>query len=238
MPKITRAYIEGLKARGRKRRSALTQKQKRQVTQLAKRQIMKTAESKHTHWVGENQNLYHNMTEYHTGLFRTSQGFDSNDAQGHTGFPAGTDIRIGDEIVLKNINLRMWVSNKYDRPNVMYRVILFTYNTGETVDNNLVFFTQGNKMLDRINNKKVTVLASRYIKSGPSYAQTEKERSQLITMNVNYKNGKKIKYADSGSAPKDKDLGLCVVAYDAYGTAQTDNICSYAHDLKLTFKDP
>lgn len=213
-------------------------KQNRKIARIAKREIMKTTEAKHSHWRGENVQLVHNQVAYVENLMATSQGFDDNQAEGHSGFPAGTDIRDGDMIYLNNINAKIWFSNKHDRPNVMYRFILFTYDSEEIVNSSLVFFTSGNKMLDRPNNKKINVLASKYVKSGPDYTLNAHERSNITTMNVKYKNPKRIQYADNASTPKLKNLGLAVVAYDAFGTLQSDEIASFAYDIKLTWRDP
>ena len=194
---------------------------------------MKTTEAKHTHYYNENSQLFHNIPNYVTGLYATQQGLDDEDV-----VTPGIDIRVGDECYINNVNIRLWLSNKNDRPNVMYRMILFEYDQGETVDNALVFFTQRNKMLDRVNNEKVNVLMTKYLKPGNDFTLNGHEHSKLIALNHKFKKPKKIVYADGGSAPKDKNLALAVVCYDAFGTLQTDNIASYAYDIKLTFRDP
>lgn len=216
-------------------RGGLTRKQKTQVKKLAKQQIMKTTEAKHSHYNLENIQLYHNQPAYVTGLYATSQGLDDDDVSSGS---AGVDLRVGDECYINNINMRLWLSNKNDRPNVMYRIILFEYNQGESVTNALTFFTQTNKMLDRVNNEKVNVLMTKYLKPGNDFTLNGHEHSKLIALNHKFKKPKKIQYENGGSSPKDKNLALCVVCYDAYGTLQTDNIASYAYDIKLTFRDP
>ncbi len=59
----------------------------------------------------------------------------------------------------------------------------------------------------------------------------------MHTLNKSWK-VKKIKYDEGGTAPKFKDIGFALVAYDAFGTLQTDNIASFAWNAKLSFKDP
>lgn len=222
--------------KSRKPPKGLTRKQSSAVAKIAKQAIMKTTEAKHTLWQLENQQLIHNVPNYHINLMQTSQGLDDNNNT--QGSPGGTDIREGDQIYLNNINCKFWLSNKHDRPNVMYRIILFTYDQGDTVNNSLVFFTDTNKMLDRTNFKGITVLKSKYVKSGNSYSPEGKEHSYLTSMNVNYKRPKRMVFQENSSTPKDKNLGVAIVAYDAFGTLQTDNIASYAFDIKLTWRDP
>ena len=225
----------------RTKRAAKSKALDRKIARVAKKTVLKTSEAKHTSWRFENINLNHNLTSYHPsdglGFYRTNQGFDDNNTQ--QGFPNGTDIREGDECYLENINLKMWLSNKNDRPNVMYRIILFEYSEGETVDNAMVFFTQTNKMLDRVNNKKVRVLKSKYVKlNGPDLTLNGHERSQIVSINHKFRRPKKIRYQENSSIPKNTNMAFVVVAYDAYGTLQTDNIGSFAYDLKLTWRDP
>jgi hypothetical protein len=94
-------------------------------------------------------------------------------------------------------------------------------------------------MLDRLNNERISVIDQQTIFSGPSYENgTEKhEHSYLCTMRGRWK-GKKIIYNEGGALPKKRDIGLCVVCYDAFGTLQTDNIASVAYDGIITVQDP
>jgi len=210
---------------------ALTRKQARTVAKIAKRTIMKTTEAKHSNFAGENKQLFHNIPYYTSNLLQTSLGLEDEDTPGKS-------MRVGDEIYLNNINARIWMSNKHDRPNVMYRIMLVEYTQGHTVDNALVFFTQTNKMLDRVNNEKVRVLAAKYVKPGADYTLNAHEHSFLITMNKKYAKPRKVVYHNGGQVPKKTNVALVVCCYDAFGTAQTDNIASFAYDLKLTWRDP
>lgn len=188
----------------------------------------------------ENKQLLHNKGDYVSNFLSCKQGVEDNE-DGSSGSQIN---RLGDEIMLKNINVRLWLSNKNDRPNVMYKAYLFWYDPDATLSDAYCFFTQQNKMLDRINNEVITVIDSKTLFSGPSYATgvasdagSAKEASHLLTLNGSYK-GKKIKYDEGGTVPKFKTIGMCVVCYDAYGTLQTDNIASYAYNCSVRFIDP
>jgi len=215
-------------------RTGLSRKQTSSVRRIAKKSMLSLSESINQVFIVENDQLYHNKSAYKINLLATKQGLvDDNTANS-----VGT--RKGDEIILKNINIRFWLSNKEDRPNVMYKGYLFWYDsakTDPTTFDPIVWFTQTNKMLDRINTEQISVLDSFIVRSGNSYVPTENEHSYLATLNKSWKQ-KKIKYKEGTGSTKFKDLGFVVVCYDAWGTLQTDNIASMAYNIKLSFKDP
>lgn len=226
--KLAKAKRAARKARG------LTRKQVQSVKTIAKNQIMKVAENK---VFGpdpvENEQLFHNKTFYKENLLACKQGVrDPNNL-------TGPDARIGDEIYLRNVNVRFWLSNKLDRPNVMYKLYLFWYDSTVTLSDAECYFTQTNKMLDRVNNENISVIDQKTIFSKEMYLNgTEKfEHSQLCTLNKSWK-GKKVTYSEGGAVPKFKTLGFMVVCYDAFGTLQTDNIASMAYNIRVKFADP
>jgi hypothetical protein len=214
-------------------RRPLTSRQSKAVAKIAKKVALKTTEAKHVWYTEENIQLYHNMPHYTSNLFNTTLGVYDNDADN-----ARRSIRIGDEIYCSNVNIRLWMSNKYDRPNCMYRVTLFLYPEDGTVNNSLVFFSQTNKMLDRLNTEKIKPLLTKYVKSSSNYADVEREHSKLISINHKFKTPRKLVFSEDTGRVKDWNLGMVVTCYDAYGTAQTDNIASFAKDIKVTFRDP
>jgi len=210
----------------------LTKKQTRAVKSVARGVLRSTAETKTVGGIQENLQLYHNKPYYFKNLLKTEQG--DADPDNYSTFAA----RDGDEILLRNINVRLWLSNKLDRPNCMYKIFLFWYDAQTSPSDPLCFFTQTNKMLDRINNEQIGIIDQKTVFSKEMYLNgTEKfEHSQLCTLNGNWK-GKKVKYDNGTSVPSHKDIGLCVVTYDAYGTLQTDNIASFAINYALRFQD-
>lgn len=221
------------KYRPKPQRASLTKGQAKATRAIAKDVLRKTMETKTVVIWNENRQLYHNKPDYIGDLINTTQGLtDPNDGTGNA-------ARIGDSLLLRNLNVRLWLSNKLDRPNVMYKCYLFWYEQGVTLNDALVFFTQGNKMLDRINTEQVGIIDKKTIFSKEMYLNgTEKfEHSQLCTLNGNWK-GKKIVYDNGAAHPSHKNIGLCVACYDAYGTLQTDNIASYAYNVAMRFQDP
>ncbi len=217
----------------RRHRRGLTRTQVKSVKAIAKNTLRNMSEKKVFGQQEENVQLYHNKALYLSNMLSNKQGV--KDDNGLT----ARDCRIGDEILIRNVNLRLWLSNKLDRPNVMYKAYLFWYDSGVTLSDAVCYFTQTNKMLDRINDEQISVIDKKTIFSGAMYLNgTEKfEHSYLCTLNANWK-GRKVTYDDAGTVPKKRDIGAIVVCYDAYGTAQTDNIASVAYNYNVKFIDP
>lgn len=221
-----------LKLKKRPRNPGLSKTQAKSVRKIAKKTVMGTAETKSVGKNNENVQLFHNKALYISNLLATTQGVkDPNDQ-------SGNDARIGDSIRLTNANIKFWLSNKDDRPNVMYRLIMFWYDSPLTLTDALCFFTQTNKMLDRPNTENISIIDQKYIFSQNNYAvdANNHERSQLATLKGNWK-GRRVQYDEGGSTPKKRTIGVCVVCYDAYGTLQTDNIASLASNFQINFKD-
>ncbi len=212
---------------------SLSKRQTKAVKAVARSVIRGTMETKTVGKQAENVQLFHNKPLYVGELLNTAQGVtDPNDQ-------TTNKARIGDELLLRNLNIRFWLSNKLDRPNCMYKLYMFWYDQAVTLSDAVVYFTQGNKMLDRINNENIGIIDKKTIFSKEMYLNgTEKfEHSQLCTLNGNWK-GKKIKYDDGSQTPSHKNIGFAVACYDAYGTLQTDNIASLAYDYVMRFQDP
>jgi len=222
------------KLTGRVRRTThLSSNAKKEVRAIARKVARSMPEVKNTVFLEENIQLYHNKVLYLGKWLACQQGTaDPNDASSRL-------MRVGDELLLRNINVRFWLSNKSDRPNVMYKAYLFWYDTGATLSDTFNYFTNTNKMIDRVNNENISVIDQKTIFSQNNYAvdANNHERSQLCTLKASWK-GKKIIYDEGGQAPKKRDLGVMIVCYDAYGTLQTDNIASLAYNGTVAYQDP
>lgn len=209
------------------------------IVKLVKKITLKQCETKSTTYNAENINLYHN-TPYilSTNMLATTQGITDSDRG--SGNPISN--RLGDEIVARGISVKIWVANKADRPNVMYRVFVFRYRSNDTVNDTLLFTGDiGNRMLTTIDTEKIKILKHYQfnLNSGQNAitGTTDKEAHKMIKFYVPLKNYK-IKYSDAAQIPKFSDIGMCIVVYDSYGTLTTDNIASCAVVRKFYFKDP
>lgn len=225
------------KKRAPRRKSGLT-KLKTQMKTIALRQC----ETKVANDTAENLQLTHNGTYYKGAFFGTNQGV--NDSEG---FTSSNRVRIGDEIIARGLKLKWWVSNKTDRPNVMYDIYVFYYNTLDTLTNSVFWRgTDGqggtmNRMLDNPNPERIKVLKKIKVTAKSQFYAVPphgKEHSQFRECYISF-NNKKVTYRrDSATQPKGWDVGFAIVPYDSYGTLVTDNIASFAWSSTFYFKDP
>ena len=213
-----------------------------QLGKMMKTVALRQAETKVASETTENNQLRHNGTAYRNNRLFTRQG--TADSQG---FSSSNLCRVGDEIVARGIKFKWWLSNKADRPNVMYNIYVFYYNTLETpTDSTFWRGTDGtgatmNRMLDQPNPERVKVLKKLTVKPGAQFyepAPDGKEHSYFRECWLPLNNKKIVYRRDSTGVPKLQDIGFAIVAYDSYGTLVSDNIASYAYSTTLYFKDP
>lgn len=232
-----RTYLRRRKRRGTAR--ALGQKN---FAARVKRVMLKQCETKVAGETEENIRLFHNGTNYKSGFLSTSQGTGDNQ-----GFIVANRVRVGDEIIARGLKFKFWVSNKADRPNVMYHIWIFQYNALESPTNSMFWCgTDGqggtmNRMLDHPNPERIKVLKKLVINSKDQYYQPApdgKEHSQMKECRIPMKNRKITYRADNGTVPRGRDIGFAVATYDAYGTLVTDIIATYAYSCSFYFKDP
>ncbi len=111
-------------------RKALSRAERAEVKKIAERLIDEEIEDKSQVGGEENVQLFHNKSLFVGKILgNIGQGVETGDQS--TGAAGSTQVRIGDEINLKNVNIRFWLSNKLDRPNVMYKGVLFWYSVGQ-----------------------------------------------------------------------------------------------------------
>lgn len=217
----------------------------KRLVNLIKKVSLRSSETKMAYTIVENNQLYHNVANIKQDMLYTTQGITATD----TGTSSYSN-RIGDEVIARGLSLKFWFANKFDRPNVMYRLVVFQYTSGDTVTSNDVFLSAtANFMLKDYNTAKIKVLYTKTfnlqvgstLTANSDTAWTSaygREAHKLIKVWIPLKN-KKLKYqGDLSGIPKWTDIGFAVVPYDSYGTLTTDNIASYAYHSKFYFKDP
>lgn len=222
-----------------------------------KKVLMKTAETKQIANGSENVNLYHN-----TGLSgATYINPIIFNPWNQIGQGSGRQQRLGLEITPRGMSLRLWLANKDDRPNVMYRVSVVvlpkTYNNtrvtagsidpmvpiyaGGGVGNNLALFwdiEKGIKVLyDRVFSNEKGISNISYAKSGLRPAGNL-ECHIFKKLWIRRKRSSNIKF-ESNTAQDilNKPLAVYVIPYDSYGTLTTDNIASCGYAYQLYWKD-
>lgn len=221
--------------RMRNKKIALSRTARKEIRKIAQDVVDENVEDKRKVYQEENVNINHNKPIY-IGKFLSDLSQGTSTGTDAVKF----DVRVGDRIKLKNINMRFWLSNKKDRSNVMYKAVLFWYpvDVGGNITDQDVYFTQTNKMLDRYNFKRIKILDTFIIKPTYNYALADnaREHSYLAILNKSWKN-KYVQFETNSTKPKGWELGISLVCYDAFGTLQTDNIASFAINSQITFED-
>lgn len=207
--------------------------------------VMATSETKYTVQTKENANLMHNGGQNVGGVFgwpvivnllATSQGNTQT-------------TRVGDNVFGKLLSVKCWLSNKSDRPNVMYRIFVLACPpnayTGDILNNSNVWRGEtGNRIIDSVNTDKYKILYHRIVRPGGNDYSLEpsatlKEKSTFIKFAIPLR-GRMIKYQTDGSqlpTYQNNILSLFIIPYDATGTLTTDNIASCSVISKFYFKD-
>lgn len=212
---------------------------------------MKKAETKRYGFAEENVQLYHNVGPISAGL--SAQTFP-------VFFNVWADIdkgtthynRIGDRITPRGMSLKIWLANKLDRPNVMYRIIIA--RVPKTVSNAVVTtaFTNfwddiqlgnnNNKMLLKADTDKgIKFLYDRVfnVQVGNSTNGTvQKEAHTLKKLWIRSKKGRDVVYDSTGAnIIVNNPIVMTIIPYDSFGTLGTDNIASCAYHGYIYFKD-
>lgn len=219
--------------------------------------LMKVAETKQVAAGNENVQLYHN-----TGLGgATYVNPIIFNPWNQIGQGTGRQQRIGLEITPRGMSLRLWIANKLDRPNVMYRVSVCilpkTFNNarvtsgsidpmvpvfaGGGVGNNIALFydiEKGIKVLyDRVFSNEKGVSNIQYAAGGLRPAGNL-ECHIFKKLWIKRKRSSTIKFESNANQDiVNKPLAVYVIPYDSYGTLTSDNIASCGYVYQLYWKD-
>lgn len=217
------------------------------------RVLMRKAETKRYGFAEENVQLYHNTgpinnttlgAQTFTTFFNVWADIDKGTAHYN---------RIGDRITPRGMSLKIWLANKNDRPNLMYRIIIARVPktvAGAAVTTTFVNFwddTQlgavGNKMLLKSDSDRgIKFLYDRLItvQDNAAFAQTSHTREihRYVKLWIRSKKGRDIIY-DSTNANTivNNPIVMTIIPYDSYGTLTTDNIASCAYQGYIYYKD-
>lgn len=214
------------------------------LVRLIKKVSLKSAETKNTHQISENNDLNHNTQYLTTNLLYTRQGISDN----NTG-TSSYSSRIGDEVIARGLQFKLWFATKKDRPNVMFKIVVFKYFSQSTPPTT-IFKSQGssNLMIRDLDTERLKILKVKMFNLNiqtalgdtvaAAWTSGQREAHKYMKIYIPLKNAK-IKYiADDSGTPAKYDIGIAVMAYDSYGTLTTDTIATYAINTKFYFKDP
>lgn len=212
---------------------------------------LKMCETKFFDSGAENVNLYHNVG-YSAAYAGASNPYATY--VNLLGLEQGSTAtrRIGDSAWSVGLSINLWLSQKGDRPNVGYRILVLqypdtAYGAAYSGINQKIFYpsAQGNSLLERVDTDMYNVVYDKVIQpinqSGKN--NTDFEHSHVHKFYI--RTGRSVVYRSNSvdgatTIPKDmrNRLVLYVVPYDHYGTLVTDNIASVAYTFRHYFKDP
>lgn len=214
----------------------------KQLVKLINRVSLKKSETKHTHRIDENASINHNGEVIKYGFLYTQQGVGDPD-NGTSNYVG----RVGNEVVARGLSFKIWLANKLDRPNVMYRIVIFRYRADSVPTTCYKSQGSANIMLRDLDTDLFTPVktmrininqgaAERIITLTDTFAGTEGHAYRSVYIPLK---NKIIKYKDDNSgSPKYYDYAYSISAYDSWGTPQTDLVGSVATNVKFYWKDP
>lgn len=216
---------------------------RRSLKTVIRRQIARSQETKFLDYGGENFQLYHDV-----GVLASAGCYGAVMGDGWTTILKGTgrDNRIGDQITPVGAKYRLWISNKLDRPNVMYRILLCSVKRVSagvvTTTTNLNPMTSivNNGMICPVDMEKVSrVYYDKIIKLNTPWGGVapQKEFSRQIKIWLGRRRGGRPIKFDALGQIMNNPLFMYVIPYDTYGSLITDNIASMAYTARLYFKD-
>lgn len=210
-----------------------------------KKVIAKCQETKYLDYGEENIQLLHDKGAGGGSLGAYSAVFYdpwSTIAQG-----TARNQRVGDQIQPRGMSIRLWLANKLDRPNVLYRIIVCSVkrviggnivsatnlNPFDSVVNNCLLCPVNMEFISRVYYDKIFNIQVGYSHGGA----TDREAHKCIKIWLKRrKGGRSIKFA-SDNKILNNGLLLYVLPYDSWGTLLTDTIGSMAYTYRMYWKD-
>lgn len=194
--------------------------------------MLSYAEPKHINYSFGKIELYHN----------SHYSFKLNDPNYMPTQGTGDYQRIGDQMEMGGIMLRMALGQKSDRPNVRWRWGVVKLPKGSSTTYSVLWDNvTGNTMLDPWNSDSVKLIKSGWWQmqlTSLEVGETPKEQTHFKKMFINYKRKIKFQPLSGNTTHDDGDLYFIIVAYDTFGTLTTDNICWIQPTQTIYFKDP
>lgn len=130
------------------------------LKQIARREINRNLESKRSAFTAPDgvEILHNNFVELDANILHTTQGLRDPMA-------AQTENRVGDEIMLKGVKMKMMIELNERYSDVTFRLMIIKSAKGDVPTRATLFAgLTGNKMLDTINNERYTVMYQKWFK--------------------------------------------------------------------------
>lgn len=205
-----------------------------------KYQSLKMSETKTSNQKIVSTDLFHNSTHYYNNLLVTNQGVTDPIGTGQD-----TRNRIGSQVIGVGLRIKTQIVAATGRPNCNYLIYIFMYKPLVTQLSDATFWSgpagvgaTNNRFLDHPNPTRIKVLRKFWIQNLNNYATVD-DRVQTVYKEhyINLKL-KKIDYDQNATEPLWSTIGMCVTAFDANNTGQTDRLAYSSFASTFYFKDP
>lgn len=203
---------------------------------LVKKIVLATSESKFKDVSFGKTELYHNGgTTFSPANFAITTG---------SAWPTPGDQRTqrtGDFAYMSGIQLKFMLGHKADRPNVTFRMIVYSSKSGLLATSLLLDLVTNNVMLDShrddIDGRIILDRKFTQPKTNTALYDANKECTYFKKIWIPMK--RKVRWQDGSNAPVGfDDMYVAVYAYDAYGTLVSDNIAYMQLWSRICFRDP
>lgn len=208
------------------------------VKKIANRQMNRVAETKCIDNTSEPVPLscyYHNVTYIHdTDMLWVNQGVKDEES-------GSLANRIGDSIFVKNISLKLLITNFSTRPNLLYRIsVLKVKNGAVSLPNPYTHPACGNAIIAPIDTEDTAIISVEYdrVFNTLAYqtAQTGNADKKFVWLH-NIKVNKKVRYDNGSTAASNFTYRLYVTCYDTQGAYITDNVARFTYFRRVHFLD-
>lgn len=228
----------------------------RVARRAATRVLNKKTETKYHDIAQENMQLSHNRGYQQFPLAPSTLGSDPVFFNCWQDISQGTRRweRIGDKITPRGMSIRLWLANKLDRPNIIYRVIIGTVPQVQNVTavnaNNIDWFqtantgATGNRLILPLDTDagfktfydKIFRNEAGFSSSVVGGNWVQRECHKFVKIWIRRKNARPIVY-DNTNKINNRYIYMLILAYDSYGTLETDQIASYSYNCRMYYKD-
>jgi len=199
-----------------------------------KRVVMRVSETKRCPISWNKVELFHNV-------FSVSQNFLINAAATMPTVGGSQQAnRIGDVINVMGWKVKMLLGQKADRPNVTWRIIVYSIPKNGSVAYGDVFKNiTGNVLLDEHNTDTTRILYQKYLRPSPSLDGNASAKEYTFTHKCFIPHKKTYKFgpAENVGTHNQSDVYIAVIVYDAFGSVITDNIGYCQVFTEMQFKD-
>lgn len=211
---------------------------------------MKKTETKWTDYYSENIQLYHNVGNSVGNIVALNPYGIISDPWKQIAVGAARYLRVGDKITPVGMKLNLWLANKNDRPNMIYRIIIGYYaskinpDTGarwNPINNEKIMTVAGgNNLNNMLDPERFRAIKDKIVRIENGVAENAagagKETHKKLSFWISRRKRSTIIFDANGSIVN-SPLAVFVVPYDSYGTLVTDNIASCAYNYRLYWKD-